>query len=639
MARFGLALMTFFFLLAIWQGLLLWPGFVLGAVLVMPGPSGEAGRAALVALGRAVAPLGLPLLLVAIGGAHRLDPVVQLVFGVLVVVVCTHAILRPERAGFERSMDAIGEAARILLAIVGVVMVPAMILALVLWKFVWPAIELFQRFGGLTALLLTLAVLLWLAATVLRLASYARSWLRAGIAVLLALAAARVAMSVGVLPGHEVANDAGILLDPAVLVAVASGLVVADVLLAIGAREVDPGSSTPAARLHRLLQRTRSDALSESRAERAALFGLGSAMGSATALGIAVFVGLLSSGFGGNDRLTLDGDEIRTERPTVPPGKVRDDWKLASTYMPILSFTPDQRWTPIAVDSYVADARMIGPGGRSSRPGSLDELPTSCPRLSSTPCYRLTIDCPDEDAPCAGGKDRGSGRHRDGAAYYRVIRRSKTPGVFEKVGPYSSKLSILIQYWLFYRYDIWRTQVLAGELTQRHEGDWEAVMVGLSDDDPLFVAYSAHCGGSWRGWKGVDVAATQRPWTHPLVAVAEGSQANYPKADQRRAPDWAACAGVPPGSAALVSYAGNVRDRTDYAWEWYPEELIRADARRPPMSFPGTWGANDRTALENFRTQRLGKEGKGPRTPSLQPLWQRPVRTVFCDSHWEPRRC
>jgi hypothetical protein len=31
--------------------------------------------------------------------------------------------------------------------------------------------------------------------------------------------------------------------------------------------------------------------------------------------------------------------------------------------------------------------------------------------------------------------------------------------------------------------------VLGGRIVQRHEGDWEAVTVGLSDAKPLFVAF------------------------------------------------------------------------------------------------------------------------------------------------------
>jgi hypothetical protein len=57
------------------------------------------------------------------------------------------------------------------------------------------------------------------------------------------------------------------------------------------------------------------------------------------------------------------------------------------------------------------------------------------------------------------------------------------------------------------------------------------------------------------------------------------------------------------------------------------------------MSFPGSWGAYDHTTLENLLPHRLGREGTGPKTPSLQALWTHPITTVFCSPHWRPRRC
>ena len=42
---------------------------------------------------------------------------------------------------------------------------------------------------------------------------------------------------------------------------------------------------------------------------------------------------------------------------------------------------------------------------------------------------------------------------------------------------------------------------------QHHEGDWEAVTVGLSADRPLFVDWSAHCAGEWRPFAGATLVA------------------------------------------------------------------------------------------------------------------------------------
>ena len=232
-----------------------------------------------------------------------------------------------------------------------------------------------------------------------------------------------------------------------------------------------------------------------------------------------------------------------------------------------------------------------------------------------------------------------------GVAYVRILERDKppedgSPDPFTAAGPYASKVTTLLQYWFFYAYDEWVTPVFAGQLRQRHEGDWESVMVGLSETEPLFVAYSSHCGGTWRPWRDALVAKGVGPLTHPYVAVAEGSQANYDNPSASRAPDWATCAGIPGDTLTLVSYASNIRDRTGAVWSWTPKRLVEVDAETPPMSFPGTWGANDLTTLETLRSHRLSNPAPGPRTPSLQRLWREPLNTVFCTGTWHgPGRC
>ena len=133
-----------------------------------------------------------------------------------------------------------------------------------------------------------------------------------------------------------------------------------------------------------------------------------------------------------------------------------------------------------------------------------------------------------------------------GVLYARVVHRGDEPAPFR--GPYQpfEDLQTLIQYWIFYGYDKWQTETVVGRMTQEHEADWEHVSVGLdSKNTPLFVALSAHCGGQTVDWKDVH-AAPGRPdstgkkvevfdsrkrvnedVSHPIVAVARGSHANY----------------------------------------------------------------------------------------------------------------
>jgi hypothetical protein len=297
---------------------------------------------------------------------------------------------------------------------------------------------------------------------------------------------------------------------------------------------------------------------------------------------------------------------------------------------------------------------LSGLPGTKPRPiAGLGEIGGSCPAFAASPC-KLSIHCPNGHTRCAAEEakpERGNeGLYREGALYYRVLRKvdgrtrggryEKKPGnLFVKRGPYAGELSTLIQYWYFYRYDEWEATTFAGQLVQRHEADWEAVTLGLSNTKPLFVAYSAHCGGTWRAWNEIEVSTKLRGRRiHPLVAVAQGSHANYPEADQKRSPDPLGCATKSlSGTSTALGFASSIRDKTEYGWEWYPaaDGWVEAGAEAPPMNFQGTWGEDESTELVNFKHNHVA-DGKAPLTPSLQPLWQRPVNFIFCERYTAP---
>ena len=86
---------------------------------------------------------------------------------------------------------------------------------------------------------------------------------------------------------------------------------------------------------------------------------------------------------------------------------------------------------------------------------------------------------------------------------------------------------IVLQFWLFYPFNDWRS----GFFDERHEADWEKVMVYLSESEsgglrPEWVAYAAHnyTGDNLRrrwddgGRKGGE---------HPVIYVGAGSHASY----------------------------------------------------------------------------------------------------------------
>ena len=623
----------------------LFAGFLFGAALILRFPPAVAGAEPLGAFLRGLRPLILPGVIVLIAGTVAYSWLVPFLLIPALVVAAWYLLISPELA---RTREAFSETAGWLqrgLGSWGHIVVGFLLLAgiagiIIVVAGLSPDVSLYEDRPGISNAMLTVALVAWMAAVVLRLGGFATSWFRAVVAMISVLAALRVLMVAGLLPGHNwLIRHAEWLTAGHLLLLTVLGLgliVVGDAIISLIPRlRFLPSWGAFPAWLGRILRG----------------LGFGAAVLATVALGIAAFYGVISSEANGRDGIT-PSDEVIAGK-VVSPKRV-PLLQLAEQYQPVLVMTDAEKWAPVSVDSYLQDtthpATMIRPDGKRQRAPATANLPTSSScHGARPPCFHLTIDCPSGSDDCAEGQpdraDQGTQipDYRDGAVYVRIITRRQpggSPQAFNGTGPFGKSLKTLIQYWYFYRYNEWTRPILGGRIVQRHEGDWEAVTVGFSGKAPLFVGYSAHCGGSWVAWSKAQLAETAPPRVHPLVAVAEGSHANYTRTQDRRAPDWAGCKGVPRGTTTVLSYASNIRDETSYGWDWLPARTFFVNNMKQPMKFPGTWGGNDYTELINERDQRLGPSGHGPATPSLQPLWYDPVITIFCSKHWHgPQPC
>ena len=598
-------------------------------------------------------PLVLPLLAALTVGTFEMAGIVQVLAGGAFVLIAWLMVMQPEARSVEqmlkaadREMDSwtkwMHKHVKWMAALIA--------LAAPAWFATRSAIIYFETIGGLAAFLLVVALVMWTVALLLRLAGDATSYLRLVLTVVLAVGLLRGGMAVGLLPGDRFFSDSLPWL-PIATILTAIALLVLDVALHIadawlpsdlrGRPEkvlsalIDPSrkrwrAGTPPPPGTGLRDRDRSPIQTRKDGLRIAReFGLTAAVGATVVLlGSAVY-GLAATAHPG----------ASLAKPGVPAGAgtvtaaTGDDRALADAYSPVLALTADERWSPIRVDSYLEQARL----GAASQPvGAISNLPSSCGRAGHNNCYRVTIHCPTGDDPCARGElvpsssrsARSTVIHMpvEGATYVRVVHKDRPPtdGSPNAFAGWSTRdrglagLNTLIQYWYFYDYDEWVAPAFAGVLIQRHESDWEAVTVGLARTGPLFVAYSEHCSGTWVRWPEAEVSNERAipSMTHPLVAVARGSHANYPEADQERSPDWTHCQGLPAGLTTLISYASNIRDKTEYTWLWHQPEtgLILVDAKTEPMSFPGSWGGYD----ENDSLQLQGGSDIGQRARASQ---------------------
>jgi hypothetical protein len=338
-------------------------------------------------------------------------------------------------------------------------------------------------------------------------------------------------------------------------------------------------------------------------------------------------------------------DSLEASAPGPPPAGLAsmDDEALGRAYAPLLLFSKASRWSPVSVDDYLSRAsESLTVRDWEKQPVDPEELPalSDCPTIVPVPCYTITTSCTDGDAACAQAIDPPADgeRREDGMVYVRVIRRGeprpdRSPNAFDPVGPYGGQVQTIVQYWYFYAFDDWISPVIAGQLRQYHEADWEAVTIGFSATEPLFVGFSQHCGGEWYPWE--DVRVTED--TRTVVAVAEGSQANYRFPNPSQAPDWTGCANLPARTTTLVSYASNIRDRTSADWSWSAPAtgFSFVDARKFPMNVVARWAPYSRTELQTLhKTHPLGGDAAGPATPSVQALWREPLRTIFRGTTW-----
>jgi hypothetical protein len=178
--------------------------------------------------------------------------------------------------------------------------------------------------------------------------------------------------------------------------------------------------------------------------------------------------------------------------------------QLARKYAPVLRLASREHYHPLRLEDYLTKTVL-----RSGSPPH-GTLAQTHPILFSLPVTsaRTYLDI------------RGAQPDAQ-ASRYPVIEqqlrlRQPRPTVYFHLASQPSQGRVAIEYWLLYLYN---------DFYDAHEADWEGVTVVLQNGAPLGAAYSQHQGRKWIAW-----SALQKAATHPLVYVARGSHADYPKA-------------------------------------------------------------------------------------------------------------
>jgi hypothetical protein len=261
-----------------------------------------------------------------------------------------------------------------------------------------------------------------------------------------------------------------------------------------------------------------------------------------------------------------------------------DHTRFLRTYAPVLMLHPDERFHPETVDGYLADAVLVGT--------HYDQ------RLCRAIDGPAAIDC------------------YVSADAARAAPTTTYGAYFESTG------RVVLEYWLFYPFDLYSVADPPNEFWQDHESDWEAVAVVLDTTakppKPLLVATSRHCSGARREW-----ARVEHRGTHPVVYVALGSHANYyaPGEVPLDRKCW-----PPVARAIFTAYGVHLRDHVASGTAAMPAVLPVTAVSPSWMTFAGRWGE---TQYVHFPENAPFAYGFGPAGPAFHALWQKPLQTIL----------
>ena len=178
--------------------------------------------------------------------------------------------------------------------------------------------------------------------------------------------------------------------------------------------------------------------------------------------------------------------------------------QLATKYAPVLRLAAGERYVPLRLEDYLTKTVL-----RSGTPphGTLQQAQPTLFSLPVTPAPTY-LDI----------RDAEPNLH---AATYPSIEQQlelarPRPTIYFHLTYQPAAGRVAVEYWLLYLYN---------DFYDQHEADWEGVTVVLEKGAPLGATYSQHQGRKWIPWSALSTTAG-----HPIVYVARGSHAEYPKA-------------------------------------------------------------------------------------------------------------
>ena len=272
-------------------------------------------------------------------------------------------------------------------------------------------------------------------------------------------------------------------------------------------------------------------------------------------------------------------------------------------YAPWMNFHPDEKRWPMDPATFIDRSSLVWvrldrrdcKDGRTQKVkrGRIDAFKLGHGGYRYRHCVRLpltakkkytTYDTGDYTSPSRSKSPKGSPNGRTGflldldddARNGSKPKHDKGPPMYVEYEP-----DRYVIYWFFYGHN--NVKSLKGAIKDRHEGDWEHIVVRLgAGNRATAVAYYQHyCGGDIFSWSEMERKGFLTDETHPRVYVAKGAHASYPNTGWKPF----SCGRIWKGAGDKVA-KGPVTWRT---WARGSDAFKRADAQ-PWYGFGGGWG-------------------------------------------------
>jgi len=240
---------------------------------------------------------------------------------------------------------------------------------------------------------------------------------------------------------------------------------------------------------------------------------------------------------GGNGGGSGGGSGGNSGVDPTPPARADGQLAIAQEHAPELFFDSSERWAPLDVDRYLLEGSHYLCSGDDGL-GCPDKPIRSLSDLSAS---QAAQNANMFSGGIAEGEDLG---------YYRSPRAECTKNYQDCNSGDQSKIyahvvpedrMLYIDYWIFYRFNDAPDSAV---FFDQHQGDWEGLTVGVSQDDPngpfIDALYRQHEGPAWMYLRqvltcGADKHKCTNTDTRPDGYPAAGTHATYARACSR---DW-----------------------------------------------------------------------------------------------------